>query len=69
MIQLTVNGVGQHFEGEPEMPLLWYLRDVLELTGTKFDCGIGQYGACTVRVNGEAARDCQSVISRRVPCD
>jgi isoquinoline 1-oxidoreductase subunit alpha len=69
MIQLIVNGAGRRFEGEPEMPLLWYLRDVLELTGTKFGSGIGQCGACTVRVKGEAARGCQSVISRRVPCD
>jgi isoquinoline 1-oxidoreductase alpha subunit len=60
MIQLTVNGKAKRFEGEPDMPLLWYLRDELELTGTKFGCGLGLCGACTVHVNGEAARSCQT---------
>lgn len=45
-------------DGDPEMPLLWYLRDELELTGTKYGCGMGLCGACTVHVNGEAARSC-----------
>ena len=58
MIQLTVNGKAKRFDGEPEMPLLWYLRDELELTGTKFGCGMGLCGACTVHVNGQAARSC-----------
>ena len=58
MIQLTVNGKAKRFDGEPDMPLLWYLRDELELTGTKFGCGMGLCGACTVHVNGEAARSC-----------
>jgi isoquinoline 1-oxidoreductase alpha subunit len=44
MIQLNVNGHGRRFDGHPDMPLLWYLRDLLELTGTKFGCGIGQCG-------------------------
>jgi isoquinoline 1-oxidoreductase subunit alpha len=46
MIQLQVNGAGQSFSGDPDMPLLWYLRDVLGLTGSKFGCGIGLCGAC-----------------------
>src|SRR5579862_3109278 len=60
MIQLKVNGASRRFDGDPEMPLLWYLRDIVELTGTKFGCGIGQCGACTVHVNGEAARSCST---------
>ena len=58
MIRLKVNGANRQFEGDPDMPLLWYLRDILELTGTKFGCGVGQCGCCTVHVNGAAARSC-----------
>jgi isoquinoline 1-oxidoreductase alpha subunit len=58
MIELKVNGVSRQFDGDPDMPLMWYLRDVLELTGTKFGCGIGQCGSCTVHVNGAAMRSC-----------
>src|SRR3977135_1069613 len=58
MIQLKINGVEHSFAGEPEIPLLWYLRDVLGLTGTKFGCGVGLCGACTVHKNGEAIRAC-----------
>lgn len=58
MIQLKVNGAVRTYDGDPEMPLLWYLRDVLALTGSKFGCGMGLCGACTVHVNGEAARSC-----------
>jgi isoquinoline 1-oxidoreductase alpha subunit len=58
MIQLRVNGVDRSFDGDPKMPLLWYLRDVLGLTGTKFGCGVGLCGACTVHKNGEAIRAC-----------
>jgi len=54
MVQLRVNGAEQSFNGEPEMPLLWYLRDVLGLTASKFGCGVGFCGACTVHVNGKA---------------
>ena len=60
MIQLTINGKAAHFDGDPEMPLLWYLRDELELTGTKYGCGLGLCGACTVHINGSAARSCQT---------
>ena len=62
MIELKVNGAAQSFNGEPEMPLLWYLRDILGLTGSKFGCGIGLCGACTVHVNGQATRSCVTVM-------
>jgi len=58
MIQLNVNGTAQSFDGDPEMPLLWYLRDILGLTGSKFGCGVGLCGACTVHINGQATRSC-----------
>jgi isoquinoline 1-oxidoreductase subunit alpha len=59
MISLTINGVRRTFDGDPTMPLLWFVRDELALTGTKYGCGIGQCGACTVHVNGQAVRACQ----------
>jgi isoquinoline 1-oxidoreductase alpha subunit len=59
MVHFNVNGHAQTFDGDPEMPLLWYLRDVLGLTGTKFGCGMGLCGACTVLQNGKAIRSCQ----------
>ena len=58
MIQLNVNGTAQSFNGDAEMPLLWYLRDILGLTGAKFGCGVGLCGACTVHINGQATRSC-----------
>ena len=60
MIRLKVNGAARQFDGEPDMPLLWYLRDSLELTGTKYGCGIGQCGSCTVHLDGKAVRSCQT---------
>jgi isoquinoline 1-oxidoreductase alpha subunit len=63
MIQFNVNGKSQRVEVEPETPLLWVLRDVLGLTGTKYGCGIAQCGACTVHVNGEPARSCSLPVS------
>ena len=63
MIQLKVNGTGRQFDGDPEMPLLWFLRDVADLTGTKYGCGIGQCGACTVHVDGAVARSCLTKMS------
>jgi isoquinoline 1-oxidoreductase subunit alpha len=58
MIQLTVNGSAREYDGDPAMPLLWYLRDLLALSGAKFGCGIGLCGACTVHVEGKPARSC-----------
>ena len=58
MAHFKVNGLTQSFDGDPEMPLLWYLRDILGLTGTKFGCGMGLCGACTVLQNGKAIRSC-----------
>ena len=60
MVNFIVNGTGQSFDGDPEMPLLWYLRDDLRLTGTRFGCGAGLCGACTVHVDGQAVRSCQT---------
>ena len=60
MINLKVNGAPKQFDGDPEMPLLWYLRDILEMTGTKYGCGIGLCGACTVHVNGAPMRSCST---------
>ena len=62
MVSLTVNGVARSFDGDPEMPLLWYLRDVLQMTGTKFGCGMALCGACTVHVDGTAARACMTPV-------
>jgi isoquinoline 1-oxidoreductase alpha subunit len=62
MIRLKVNGAARQFDGEPDMPLLWYLRDSLELTGSKYGCGIGQCGACTVHLDGKAVRSCQTLM-------
>lgn len=64
MIQLKVNGVSRSFDGEPDMPLLWYLRDILALTGTKFGCGMALCGACTVHQNGKAIRSCITTMQR-----
>ena len=58
-IRLNVNGVSHDVDVEPDAPLLWVIRDELNLTGTKFGCGIAACGACTVHVNGEAIRSCQ----------
>jgi isoquinoline 1-oxidoreductase alpha subunit len=62
MVRLTVNGTSGDYQGDPEMPLLWYLRDTLQLTGSKFGCGEGLCGACTVHVNGEATRSCSTAM-------
>jgi aerobic-type carbon monoxide dehydrogenase small subunit (CoxS/CutS family) len=63
-IKFTLNGNPQTVEASPDMPLLWVLRDVLGMTGTKFGCGAGLCGACTVHVEGSATRSCQTQISR-----
>jgi isoquinoline 1-oxidoreductase alpha subunit len=62
MITLQVNGQPHDVDVSPETPLLWALRDVLGMTGTKFGCGIAQCGACTVHVDGQAVRSCQLTI-------
>jgi isoquinoline 1-oxidoreductase alpha subunit len=63
MVTLKVNGQDRSFDGDPTMPLLWYLRDELGLTGTKFGCGIALCGACTVHMDGDAIRACGIVMS------
>ena len=63
MITLKVNGVTRQYVGDPKMPLLWYLRDELGLTGSKFGCGAGLCGACTIHLDGEAMRGCITPIA------
>ncbi len=63
MARFRVNGVAQELNIEPEMPLLWALRDELGLTGTKFGCGVAACGACTVQVNGNPVRSCVTPVS------
>lgn len=63
MIELQINGETRVLDIEPEMPLLWALRNELGLTGTKFGCGIAACGACTVHVNGQAVRSCVTPVS------
>ena len=58
MINLRVNGQAQSFDGDPTTPLMWYLRDEIGLTGTKYGCGQALCGACTVHLNGQAVRSC-----------
>jgi isoquinoline 1-oxidoreductase subunit alpha len=69
-VAFTLNGANVEADVDPEMPLLWYLRDYARLTGTKFGCGIGACGACTVHLDGAAARSCQlplrAVAGRRI---
>ncbi|MFI4987014.1 MAG: (2Fe-2S)-binding protein [Alphaproteobacteria bacterium] len=70
MVQLNVNGQNRDADVDPETPLLWVLRDTLGLTGTKFGCGIAQCGACTVHVEGKAARSCvlpaSAVVGKKI---
>jgi isoquinoline 1-oxidoreductase alpha subunit len=63
MASLTVNGAAREFDGDPAMPLLWYLRDGLQMTGTKFGCGMALCGACTVHLEGAAVRSCMTPMS------
>jgi len=62
-MQVTVNGVQREVNAPPDMPLLWVLRDVFGLTGTKFGCGMAQCGACTVHVDGQPLRSCVMPVS------
>src|SRR5260221_3821008 len=64
MVTLRVNGQERSFDGDPAMPLLWYLRDELGLTGTKYGCGQALCGACTVHLDGEVIRACVTPVSR-----
>src|ERR1700732_811606 len=63
MIRLNINGEEHSVDVDPDMPLLWLLRDTLGLTGTKFGCGIAQCGACTVHIDGQATRSCVTPVS------
>lgn len=63
MIELQVNGTTHRLNVNPDMPLLWVLRDILELKGTKYSCGIAQCGACTVHIDGVAQRSCVLPVS------
>ncbi len=63
-IPLTINGTRRAVETEPDVPLLWVLRDTIGLTGTKFGCGLGQCGACTVHLDGEAVRSCVTTVGQ-----
>ena len=63
MITVTVNGREHAFDGPPEMPLLWFLRDVLGMTGTKFGCGMALCGACTIHLDGTAVRGCVTPVA------
>lgn len=63
MIMLSINGKDVGFDGDPDMPLLWFLRDVQGLPATKFGCGVAQCGACTVLLDGQPARACATPVS------
>ncbi len=63
MPTISVNGGNREFSGDPDMPLLWFIRDELNLTGTKFGCGAGVCGACTVHLDGVAVRSCQMSVA------
>ena len=63
MVKLTINGTQRAVDADPSMPLLWALRDLLDLTGTKYGCGIAACGACSVHVNGQPVRSCQTALS------
>ncbi len=62
MTEFTLNGQTQRVEADPDMPLLWVLRDELKLTGTKFGCGVAACGACTVHIDGVPTRSCQTFL-------
>ena len=64
MTRMTVNGQPVHYRMDPQTPLLWALRDASNLTGTKYGCGIGMCGACTVHIDGEAVRSCQISLAQ-----
>ena len=63
MVSLKINGSSHQLDLDPDMPLLWAVRDSLDMTGTKYGCGIGQCGACTVHLDGQPVRSCQTPVS------
>ena len=63
MPQIKINGVQHAIDADPQMPLLWAIRDIVGLTGTKFGCGVGACGACTVHMDGEAVRSCLTTLA------
>ncbi len=63
MTQISINGVQRQVDADPDTPLLWVLRDELQLTGTKYGCGVGLCGACTVHIDGQATRSCLTPVS------
>jgi isoquinoline 1-oxidoreductase alpha subunit len=63
MITLHLNGTRRDVDADPQMPLLWAIRDIIGLTGTKFGCGIGACGACTVHMDGQAVRSCTTTLA------
>ncbi|WP_316838487.1 (2Fe-2S)-binding protein [Pedobacter gandavensis] len=66
MISLNINQKAYEIEADPDMPLLWAIRDLIGLTGTKYGCGVAQCGACVVHLNGEAVRSCVTKVSRAI---
>jgi isoquinoline 1-oxidoreductase alpha subunit len=63
MAKLNINGKVRDVQAEPDMPLLWVIREIVGLTGTKYGCGVAQCGACSIHVNGEVQRSCQIPLS------
>jgi isoquinoline 1-oxidoreductase alpha subunit len=63
MPQIKINGVEHTIDADPQMPLLWAIRDIVGLTGTKFGCGVGACGACTVHLDGQAVRSCLTTLA------
>lgn len=63
MIQLSINGTAHQLDIDPEMPLLWAIRDTVGLTGTKYGCGMAQCGACTIHLDGKAIRSCVTPVA------
>ena len=64
MTTITVNGKQHQIDADPNMPLLWVIRDIIGLTGTKYGCGVAQCGACVIHLNGDAVRSCVTKLSR-----
>ena len=62
MIKININGVDREIDAEPDMPLLWAVRDILQMTGTKYGCGMAQCGACMVHLDGQTVPSCQTAI-------